>query len=228
MANEESYILRKALPNKLMQDDGRITDITGKQVTSSVREYDNEPALPNKFMNPDGSYSTLDQIIGKMVDTTIFIIVSELPETGIENKIYLVPNEKGGFDEWYYEDGKWDTMGVLEYTPMVAMDNYESIVRTGTTKQLYDSVHALSLPVGTILLGTCKLTDINNEMRQEEIKAEVQNNTIVFSAYSTNVKPYEWRLNTATGEEEWRPIAYQQFVQDMIDESVTTKLGGEY
>lgn len=228
MGEEKSYTLKNSLPNKLLQDDGTITDITGKPVTSSVKEYDHEPALPNKFMNPDGTYSTLNQIIGQMVDTTIFIIVSELPEVGKENKIYLLPNEKGGFDEYYYEDGKWDTMGVLEYTPMVAMDNYDTINRTGTTKQLYDTIHALNLPVGTILLGTCKLTDINSEMRQEEIKAEIQNSTIVFSAYSTNIKPYEWRLNTQTGQEEWRPIVYQQFVQDMIDNSVTNKLGGEY
>lgn len=114
------------------------------------------------------------------------------------------------------------------YTPMVAMDNYDTVIRDGTTKQLYDSIHALNLPVGTILLGTCKLTDINNEMSQEEIKAEVQNNTIVFSAYSTNVKPYEWRLNTQTGDEEWRPIVYEEYVQDMINNSVINVLGGEY
>lgn len=116
------YELKNSLPNKLMQDDGTITDITGKPVDKSVQEYDHKPSLPNKFMNPDGTYSTLNEIIAGMVDPTIFIIVDELPESGEENKIYLVPNEDGYFDEYHYTSSKWDKVGELK----VDMTNYST------------------------------------------------------------------------------------------------------
>lgn len=112
--NEKSYTLKNSLPNKLLQDDGTVTDITGKSVSNSVKEYDNEPALPNKFMNPDGSYSTLNEIIASMIDTDIFIPVQQLPETGITNKIYLIPNSKGAFDEYFWNGTNWDPIGTLD------------------------------------------------------------------------------------------------------------------
>lgn len=104
---------KPALPNKLMQEDGTITDITGAPITETVDEYDAKPALPNKFLNADGSYSTLNEIIASMVDTSIFVIVNELPESGDPEKIYLVPDGDGGFLEYHYVDGIWDEIGAI-------------------------------------------------------------------------------------------------------------------
>ena len=70
MANSLDNI--PAIPNKLLQQDGSITDFAGKTSTNPVMEYANRPALPNKFLNPDGSYSTFDELLGKIVDTNIF------------------------------------------------------------------------------------------------------------------------------------------------------------
>lgn len=118
MANEmesSGYEFKKALPNKLLQDDGTITDITGKEVVVSTEAYDGKQSLPNKFLNPDGSYSTLNEIIASMVDTDVFVIVDELPATGNPQKIYIVPNGSGGFDEYRWTGTKWDNVGMIEF-----------------------------------------------------------------------------------------------------------------
>ena len=115
--DNENFILNSkvALPNKLLQDDGSITDITGAPVSEMVDAYASKPALPNKFLNPDGSYSTLNEIIASMVDTSIYVIVDELPQDGDPQKIYLVPDNKGGFIEYRWTGSKWDPIGMLEF-----------------------------------------------------------------------------------------------------------------
>lgn len=139
---EAIFKSKKALPNKLMQEDGSITDMLGNPVTDSVAEYDSKTSLPNKWMNPDGSYSTLNEIIAGAIDTDLFIVVTELPEVGEENKIYLVPKESGtGFVEWAYIDGQWDTIGELEidlsdYPTTEEMQQYvgnNTLTKTNTT-----------------------------------------------------------------------------------------------
>lgn len=220
-----------SLPNKLLQDDGSITDIAGKTILGSVPEYDAKASLPNKFLNADGTYSTLNEIFAEVADFDLFVIVAELPETGNPTKIYLVPNGEGTFDEYHYDDtlNKWDPFGVLDVSnlvttdelnnvvrqlklyvnteiskivPMISMDNYESITRDGTTKNLFDSIRALKLPVGTMLLGTCQLNDLEEiglDMIQEEIKVEIFEGAIQMTMTSTNIEPYEWRLSGIPG-----------------------------
>ena len=106
---------KNALPNKLIQEDGTITDITGQEVISSVDAYKNKPALPNKFLNPDGTYSTLNEIIASMVDTSIYVLVDELPEEGDPQKIYIVPNGDGSFNEYRWTGTNWDNIGMIEF-----------------------------------------------------------------------------------------------------------------
>lgn len=113
MSNSKLYNLKSSLPNKLLQDDGKITDMFGNTVTNAVDAYNSKPALPNKFLNPDGTYSTLNEIIAGSVDTDIFIVVDELPDEGIDNKIYLVPSTDfpGEFDEFYWNGTAFDKIG---------------------------------------------------------------------------------------------------------------------
>lgn len=265
-----------SLPNKLLQDDGSITDIAGKIILESVPEYDAKASLPNKFLNADGTYSTLNEIFAEVADFDLFVIVVELPEIGDPTKIYLVPNGEGTFDEYHYDDtlNKWDPFGVLDvsnlatkeevtqcltnatiyartqaanaesnakqytdtqienFVPIRAMDSYTSLVREGTTVQLFQSIQALNLPVGSMLMGICKLTDIDSiatGMKQEEIKIEVYNNNVIHGTMtSTNVPPYEWFIQFASESDFWRSAVTVDTVQDMIDESVTNTLGGEY
>lgn len=125
-----AYNLKSALANKMIRADGTITDMLGNAVGDTVHEYDIKGALPNKFLNPDGTYSTLNEILAKATKAEIFVPVTELPEIGEENKIYLVANGDG-FDEWYYEDGRWDNMGILK----IDMANYP------TTEQMNNAIN---------------------------------------------------------------------------------------
>ena len=113
--SKEVYKSKKALPNKTLNEDGTITDLLGNTVISTVAEYENKPALPNKWLNPDGSYSTFADLIGGSVDTELFIVVEELPETGQANKIYLLAKDDGKIIEYTWTNNKWNPIGMVEF-----------------------------------------------------------------------------------------------------------------
>lgn len=198
-----------SIPNKLLQKDGTITDLVGNTIDSSTELYDSRPALPNKFLNSDGSYSTLDEILGKVVDTDIFIVVDTLPKTGEANKIYLVPNNIGSFDEYFWNSkNQWDKIGALN-VPMQAFSNYPTLVTNKTTDEFFQSVKALNLPTGTLLLGGTTLTDISDVapgMDNEEMKVEIYPNNIIRGIMSsTNISPYEWTIQWGQSNAKWIP-----------------------
>ena len=134
---DATYILNSklALPNKLLQEDGTTTDITGRVVINPTKEYDAKPALPNKFLNPDGTYSTLNEIIASMVDTSIYVIVDELPSEGDPQKIYLVPDGEGGFVEYHWTGSKWDAIGMVEF----------DLSKYSTTQEMMNAIEASAL-----------------------------------------------------------------------------------
>ena len=206
---ENSLSRKRAIPNKLLQEDGTVTDLMGNQVVNSTEIYNKKPALPNKFLNPDGSYSTLSEILGKVIDTTLFIVVDTLPEIGNPNKIYLVPNDTGSFDEYFWNNkNQWDKIGALN-VPMQAFENYPSLVTNKTTNEFFESVKALNLPTGTLLLGGTMLTDISDVapgMGNEEMKVEIYPNNIIRGIMtSTNVSPYEWTIQWGQSNAKWIP-----------------------
>lgn len=137
-SNEEAtYILdsKKGLPNKLLQSDGTVTDMAGNVVINPDETWDSKPALPNKWLNPDGTYSTLNEIIASMVDTSIYVIVDELPAEGDPQKIYLVPDGSGNFVEYHWIEDKWDPVGMLEFD----LSNYS------TTQEMMNAIEAACL-----------------------------------------------------------------------------------
>lgn len=93
-----------------------------------INAYDSKNALPNKFLNPDGTYSTLNEILSGTIDSDLFIVVEELPDTGDTNKIYLVPNGEGGFTEYHYVDDKWDIIGSVD----IDLSDYYTKTETNT------------------------------------------------------------------------------------------------
>lgn len=207
MANSLDNI--PAIPNKLLQRDGSVTDFAGQTSANPVMEYTNRPALPNKFLNPDGSYSTFDELLGKIVDTNIFIVVDTLPKIGKSNKIYLVPNNTGSFDEYFWNSkNQWDKIGALN-VPMQSFENYPSLVTNKTTDEFFESVKALNLPTGTLLLGGTTLTDINDVapgMGNEEMKVGIYPNNIIRGIMtSTNISPYEWTIQWGQSNAKWIP-----------------------
>lgn len=142
--NDATYILdsKKGLPNKLLQADGSVTDIQGNTVVNADKAWDSKPALPNKWLNPDGTYSTLNEIIASMVDTSIYVIVDELPQEGDPQKIYLVPDGKGGFVEYHWTGTKWDPIGTVE----IDLSNYS------TTQEMMNAIEA----AGVLTLNSAK------------------------------------------------------------------------
>lgn len=198
-----------SIPNKWLQKDGTIKDFAGNTITSSDPAYEKKVALPNKFLNSDGSYSTLEELLGKVVDNDLFIVVDTLPDTGEANKIYLVPNDTGSFDEYFWNDkNQWDKIGALN-VPMQSFDNYPALVTNKTTDEFFQSVKDLGLPTGTLLLGGTTLTDIENVapgMGNEEMKVEIYPNGIIRGTMSsTNVSPYEWSIQWGQSNAKWIP-----------------------
>ena len=204
-----NYDLRQSIPNKVYNEDGSVTDLLGNTIDVTDETFKNMPAIPNKFLNPDGSYSTLSEILGKVIDTTLFIVVDTLPEIGNPNKIYLVPNNTGSFDEYFWNNkNQWDKIGALN-VPMQSFENYPSLVTNKTTNEFFESVKALNLPTGTLLLGGTTLTDISDVapgMGNEEMKVEIYPNNIIRGIMtSTNVSPYEWTIQWGQSNAKWIP-----------------------
>ena len=198
-----------SIPNKWLQKDGTITDFAGNIVTSSDPIYEKKVALPNKFLNSDGSYSTLEELLGKVVDNNLFIVVDALPDTGEVNKIYLVPNSTGSFDEYFWNNkNQWDKIGALN-VPMQSFNNYPTLVTNKTTDEFFQSIKDLNLPTGTLLLGGTTLTDIETVapgMGNEEMKVEIYPNGIIRGTMSsTNISPYEWSIQWGQGNAKWIP-----------------------
>ena len=142
--NDATYILdsKKGLPNKLLQAYGTTTDMLGNVVVNPDDGWDSKPALPNKWLNPDGTYSTLNEIIASMVDTSIYVIVDELPAEGNVQKIYLLSDGKGGFVEYHWTGEKWDPVGMIEF----------DISKYSTTQEMMNAIEA----AGVLTLNSAK------------------------------------------------------------------------
>ena len=101
----------RAMPNKLLNKDGSITDFKGNIITPAdpalAEVYARSKSIANKFLNSDDEIKTYAEI-----SVEIFQVVDVLPEIGEKNKIYLIPSENGMFDEYFYNsNNKWDKIG---------------------------------------------------------------------------------------------------------------------
>lgn len=123
--NSTVYELSKALPNKLLNADGSITDFQGNIIspanTINAEVYKNSKAMANKFVTESGDTKTYAEISFEM-----FIVVDTLPEEGEKNKIYLVPSSNGSFDEYFWNDNnKWDKIGEVT----IDLSNYPTFAQ---------------------------------------------------------------------------------------------------
>lgn len=125
------YQLKSALPNKSYNEDGTTTDLLGNVVQNPVPEYENKQSLPNKWLNPDGSYSTLLELISGAIDTELFVVVEELPESGQTNKIYLLA-DGDNLIEYLWTGSKWDPIGMVQF----------DLSKYSTTEQMNEAIMA--------------------------------------------------------------------------------------
>lgn len=135
------YQLKSALPNKSYNEDGTTTDLLGNVVQNPVPEYENKQSLPNKWLNPDGSYSTLLELISGAIDTELFIVVKELPESGQTNKIYLL-TDGDELIEYHWTGEKWDPIGMVEF----------NLADYSTTQEMMNAIEAS----GVLTLNSAK------------------------------------------------------------------------
>ena len=126
---DQAYELSKALPNKWLNPDGSITDSQGNIIspatTTMAAVYKTSKSIVNKFIDVDGETKTYEQI-----SLNIFVPVDKLPETGENNKIYLVPADNGTFDEYYWINGKWEVLGnvALDLSDYPTFDQMNSAI----------------------------------------------------------------------------------------------------
>lgn len=110
----------KAMPNKLLNKDGSITDFKGNIISPAdpdlAEVYERSKSIVNKFLNGNDEIKTYAEI-----SVEIFEVVDVLPEIGEKNKIYLVPSDSGMFDEYFWnENNKWDKIGEVK----IDLSNY--------------------------------------------------------------------------------------------------------
>lgn len=125
VTNATVYDLSKAIPNKLLNPDGSITDFQGNIISPAnafnAEVYKNSKASVNKFVTESGENKTYAEISFDM-----FIVVDTLPETGEKNKIYLVPSNDGMFDEYFWNiNEQWDKIGEVK----IDMSNYPTFTQ---------------------------------------------------------------------------------------------------
>ena len=206
--NDATYILdsKKGLPNKLLQSDGTVTDMAGNTVINPDETWDSKPALPNKWLNPDGTYSTLNEIIASMVDTSIYVIVDELPAEGNIQKIYLVSDGKGGFVEYHWTGTKWDPVGMLEFD----LSNYS------TTQEMMNAIEA----AGVLTLNSAK-SYADGKASTAEQNAKDYADTVAGTAES-NAKDYADGVGTSAVS------TANQYTDTAIQTSITNALNRSY
>lgn len=105
-----AYDLAKALPNKLLNADGSITDFQGNIISpaneANAKVFSQLKSIPNKFITETGEVKDYAQI-----SLDMFTPVDNLPEVGEKNKIYLVPMSDGTFTEYYWTGEAWEVLG---------------------------------------------------------------------------------------------------------------------
>ena len=131
MMSITAYELAKALPNKLLNADGSITDFQGNIISpaneANARVFAQTKSMPNKFITETGEVKDYAQ-----VSLDIFVPVDDLPATGEKSKIYLVPNGDGTFNEYYWNNGVWEALGEIN----LDLSNYP------TMQQMNDAISA--------------------------------------------------------------------------------------
>ena len=104
-------------------DNYTTTDAVATAITSALINYATNAGVQTAIATALANYMTeseVDDAIAKAVTEAAHITfeaVDELPETGVPNVIYLVPNGKTGSnvkDEYMWIDGAWEPLGSTE------------------------------------------------------------------------------------------------------------------
>ena len=140
--------------------------------------------------------------VGQLINDTGFITESDIPT--IPTKVSQLTNDK-----LYVTNSEMEKR-IKQIVPLVSFDLYPSLVTNKTTSEFFNSVIALNLPTGSMLLGATRLTDISNVasgMMNEEMRVEIYPNNVIHGTMtSTDIEPYEWTIQYMKGKtNKWIP-----------------------
>lgn len=208
------YSSKKSIPNKVLNPDGTISDLSGNPVNMSnvVDHYAAALSIPNKFLNPDGTISMLQDILPK-VDTDLFIVVEELPETGVPNKIYLVPEKDGKFKEYHWNiNGKWDPIGTIDNIGITLIADSNEIVNGYAVPKL--TADQIMQAYNALIAGkSVTVTDAYDMIHFSINQAETMENIIKIGFTYLNIMHVIYNQN---GD-----ITYREFTsKDYVDAKV--------
>ena len=125
-------------------------------------------------------------------------------ESDVPTKVSQLTNDK-----LYVTNSEMEKR-IKQIVPLVSFDLYPSLVTNKTTSEFFNSVIALNLPAGSMLLGATRLTDISDVasgMINEEIRVEIYPNNVIHGTMtSTDIEPYEWTIQYMKGKtNKWIP-----------------------
>lgn len=111
------YALKAELPKKvsdLQNDKGYITLEQVPDVPDNLVTEDELKGKQDKLTAGDG-IEIENNVIKCTLDTSLYVVVTELPAVGVENKIYLIESNERGiqniYTEYAYINGSWEQLG---------------------------------------------------------------------------------------------------------------------
>lgn len=131
------------------------------------------------------------------------VIVDELPETGEENTLYLVPQQDPGEDPWYKEymwlDGQWELIGTtsVDFSDYYTSNDVDNILENYYNK---DEVDAALTDKQDIITAGDNIIINNNEISADLSNYLAKDNTTAYTPsnqYNPATKQY---VDTKTGE----------------------------
>lgn len=115
------------------------------EVPTKVSELENdsefvtaqELAKKQDTLIPGEGINITDGRISCTLDTSLYVVVSELPSVGVANKIYLIESNESGeqniYTEYGYINGKWEKLG--QYRAEINLEPYLTKESAQTTYQ---------------------------------------------------------------------------------------------
>ena len=111
------YALKAELPTKvseLRNDKGYITLEQVPDVPDNLVTEDELKGKQDKLIAGDG-IDIENNVIKCTLDTSLYVVVTELPTIGVANKIYLIESNERGiqniYTEYAYINGSWEQLG---------------------------------------------------------------------------------------------------------------------
>lgn len=161
------------LTNRILANSTAIADnLSEINLHKSNEDRHVTPALINSLVRKEvlGLYYTAAQVAEMINDISVgggahLKVVDELPETGLEQIIYLVPNGKTGDnvkDEYIWIDDKWEIIGStsIDLTDYVKNTNFATSTKGGVIK--FSTSHGVNMSADGFLMGATRTAEQYN------------------------------------------------------------------